>query len=84
VTKKMQPRPIEPVRRFGLTREEAAASIGVSVSHFERYVQAELKVVPSGQLILIPPSEMELYMRRHARYLVDAPVRSLRQESETG
>jgi hypothetical protein len=80
----MQPRPIEPVRRIALTREEAAASIGMSVSHFEWFVQAELKVVPSGQLILIPPEQLDLWVRRNARYLVDAPVRPLRWESEKG
>ena len=82
--KKMPPRPIEPVRRFAYTREESAISIGMSVSHFERFVQAELKVIPSGQLILVPPIELELWVQRHARYLVDAPVRQLRPESETG
>jgi hypothetical protein len=40
-------------------------------------VQPELKVVPSGQLILIPVSELERWVQRHARFLVEAPVLSL-------
>jgi hypothetical protein len=40
-------------------------------------VQPELKVVPSGQLILIPVSELERWVQRRARFLVEAPVLSL-------
>jgi hypothetical protein len=34
-------RPLQAVPRFALTREEAAASLGMSVSHFERNVQPD-------------------------------------------
>jgi hypothetical protein len=71
VPKKMPPRPIEPVRRFAYTREESAISIGMSVSHLERFVQAELKVIPSGQLILVQPIELERWAQRNARNLVE-------------
>jgi excisionase family DNA binding protein len=77
-------RPIEPVPRFTLTRREAAAALGVSLNHFERRVQPELKVVPSGQLVLIPVSELERWVQRHARLLVDVPVRLLRSEADEG
>ena len=75
-------RPIEPVPRFTLTRREAAAALGVSLNHFERRVQPDLKVVPSGQLVLIPVSELERWVQRHSRLLVDAPVRLLRSEAD--
>ena len=71
-------RPLQPVPRYTLTRREAAAGLGISLNHFERHVQPELKVVPSGQLILIPVSELERWVQRHARQLVDTPVRPLR------
>jgi hypothetical protein len=74
---KSVPRPIQPVPRYTLTRKEDAASLGISLNHFERRVQPELKVVASGQLILIPVSELERWVQRHARFLVDAPVRSI-------
>ena len=48
------PRPMQSVPRYALTRAEAAASLGISLNHFERKVQPELKVVLSGQLVLIP------------------------------
>ena len=62
-------RPLAPVPRYTLTRREAAASLGVSINHFERKVQPELKVVLSGQLILIPVAELERWVQRHAHQL---------------
>jgi hypothetical protein len=41
-------------------------------------VQPELKVVLCGQLVLIPVAELERWIHRHARYLVETPVRPLR------
>lgn len=65
--------PLTPVPRYTLTRREAAASLGVSINHFERKVQPELKVVLSGQLILIPVAELERWVQRHAHQLT--PIR---------
>jgi excisionase family DNA binding protein len=62
-------RPLAPVPRYTLTRREAAASLGISLNHFERKVQPELKVVISGQLVLIPVSELERWVQRHAHQL---------------
>ena len=53
----------------------------ISLNHFERWVQPELKVVLSGQLALIPVPELERWVQRHARLLVDPPVRRLRESS---
>ena len=77
---KTPPRPVQPVPRYTLTRKEAAASLGISLNHFERRVQPELKLVPSGQLLLVPIVELERWVQRHARLLVDAPVRPLRSD----
>lgn len=68
---KPTPRPLQAVPRYTLTRREAAASLGVSLNHFERKVQPELKVVLSGQLILIPVTELERWVQRHARQLIE-------------
>lgn len=51
-------RPIEAVPRL-LTRAEAAASLGISIAHFERYVQPFVRVVPCGQPLLIEPSSLD-------------------------
>ena len=64
-------RPIQAVPRYTLTRREAAASLGISINHFERRVQPELKVVISGQLVLIPVAELERWVQRNARHLVE-------------
>ena len=59
--------------RYTLTPREAAASLGISINHFERRVQPELKVVISGQLILIPMVELERWVQCNARRLVEIP-----------
>lgn len=41
----------------------------MSVDHFERKVQPVIKVIPSGQLLLVPPSELERWVRENARYI---------------
>jgi hypothetical protein len=64
-------RPIQAVPRYTLTRREAAASLGISINHFERRVQPELKVVISGQLILIPVAELERWVQRNAHQLIE-------------
>ncbi len=66
-------RPVQPVPRYTLTRKEAAASLGVSLNHFERRIQPELKVIPCGQLV--PVGELERWVRRHARQLAELPTR---------
>jgi hypothetical protein len=55
------------VPRYALTRREAAASLGMSINHFERRVQPELKVIFCGQLVLIPLAELERWVQTHAR-----------------
>lgn len=70
-------RPIQPVPRYTLTRREAAASLGISLNHFERKVQPELRIVLSGQLVLIPVAELERWVQRHAHPLIEARVRQL-------
>ena len=60
----------ERVPRLLLTRREAAA-LSMSVDTFERRVQPFIKVVPCGQLVLVPPRELEHWVATHARYLVE-------------
>jgi excisionase family DNA binding protein len=56
------------VQRVALTRQEAAASIGVSVDHFERHVLPSLRVIRSGRLVLIPVEELQRWARDQAAY----------------
>lgn len=49
-------------RRLTLTRDEAAAMLGVSLSHFKRHVQPHLPCVYSGQLRLFRPADLERWV----------------------
>ena len=75
-------RQMAPVPRYTLTRREAAASLGISINHFERKVQPELKVVLLGQLVLIPVAELERWVQRHAHHLTQ--VRSIDDDADVG
>jgi hypothetical protein len=52
--------------RLLLTRREAAASLGVSLSHFQRHVQPYLRCVYSGQLRLYRPGDLERWTEQEA------------------
>jgi hypothetical protein len=60
----MKAQPSAPVPRVCLTREEAAASIGVSLSHFERHVQPHLRIIYSGSARLVSLRELEAWAER--------------------
>jgi hypothetical protein len=64
-------RPLEAVRRYAYTRQEAAESLGMSLDTFERKVQPHVRVVPCGQLLLVPPDEIERWVKSRARLLSD-------------
>jgi hypothetical protein len=52
------------VPRLLLTREESARALGMSLSHFQRHVQSQLRCVYSGQLRLYRPSDLERWAER--------------------
>jgi excisionase family DNA binding protein len=58
--------PLAPIPRVALTREEAAASIGVSLSTFQRYVQPDLRLIRRGTARLIPVEELQRWARENA------------------
>jgi hypothetical protein len=58
---------LEPVPRTTLTLDEAAASLGVSLSHFRRHVLLELRIVYSGNVRLIPVAELYRWADKQAR-----------------
>lgn len=62
----MTGRPIAAVPRTALTYEEAAASIGCSLSHFRRHVAPELRVVRTGSVRLVALAELERWLDRQA------------------
>ena len=62
----MKPQPTAPVPRVALTREEAAAALGVSLSHFERHIQPALRLIYSGSARLVPMRELQAWADRAA------------------
>jgi hypothetical protein len=50
---------IGPVPLIALTREEAAASLGMSVDSFERHVQPSIRVIRLGKMVRVPVAELE-------------------------
>ena len=62
-----------PIPRLALTREEAAASVGMSLDSFERHVQPTLRLVRLGRMRLVPIHELERWLNDNAaRTLSDA------------
>lgn len=54
------------VRRLLLTKAEAAESLGMSISSFERYVMPDVKVVRQGALRLYPIGALEAWVEANA------------------
>ena len=52
--------------RLALTRQEAAASLGLSIDSFERYCQGELRCIRRGRLRLYPLGELERWVEQNA------------------
>ena len=48
--------------RLALSRREAAAALGMSLSHFQRHVQPHVRCVYSGGLRLYPKTELERWL----------------------
>jgi hypothetical protein len=48
-----------PVPRIALKRQEAAASLGMSLDSFERHVQPDVKIIRCGALRLVAVAELE-------------------------
>jgi hypothetical protein len=48
--------------RLALSRRDAAAALGMSLSHFQRHVQPYVRCVYSGQLRLYPVKELERWL----------------------
>lgn len=52
--------------RVLLTRREAAEALGMSLSHFQRHVQPQIRCVYSGQLRLYPLRDLEQWVEEQA------------------
>jgi hypothetical protein len=57
---------LAPIPRVALSREEAAAALGISVDSFERHVQPEVRMIRRGKLRLVPVAELERWANASA------------------
>jgi hypothetical protein len=57
--------------RLALTRQEAAASIGVSLDSFERYVQPHVRLVRRGKLRIVPVAELKRWLEDNAEHVFE-------------
>lgn len=55
--------PVAAVQRVALRPEEAAAALGMSRSHFDTTVAAELRWVRRGRVRLVGVEELERWVR---------------------
>lgn len=55
-----------PQPRVLLSKQEAAISLGMSVRHFERHVQSQVRCVRSGQLTLYHLRDLERWAEDEA------------------
>ncbi len=60
------------VRLIAVTREQAACMLSMSLSHFQRHVQAELPVLYVGRLRLVRVADLEAWAEQRAA-LAGAP-----------
>jgi hypothetical protein len=54
------------VPRVAVSREEAAASLGISIDSFERHVQPDVRLIRRGRLRLVPVCELERWAAEQA------------------
>ena len=55
-----------PIPRLALTREEAAAAVGMSLDSFERHVQPHLRLLRLGRMRLVPVRELARWAEEQA------------------
>ena len=63
----MTEQPVAPIPRVALTREEAAAALGMSLDSFERHVQPTIRLVRRGRMRLVPGQRARALAGRERR-----------------
>ena len=62
---------VAPIPRLGLSREEAAASLGMSLDSFERWVQPSIRMCRLGRMRVVPVSELQRWLEDNAQRTLD-------------
>ena len=62
--------------RLALSKPEAAEALGLSVDNFEQHVAPSLRVVRAGRRVIVPVTELQRWLDRHAAVAGEAGSRS--------
>jgi hypothetical protein len=57
---------------LAVTKTQAAEMLGMSVDSFERHLMADLKLVRTGRLVLVPVRELERWLEENAARTIEA------------
>jgi hypothetical protein len=57
---------LAPIPRLALTRDEAAAALGMSLDSFERHVQPTIRMCRLGRMRVVPIREIERWLDDNA------------------
>ena len=57
-----------PIPRIAVTKDEAAAMLGMSVGSLNKYVMPDVKVIRRGKIVLIPVKQLDAWADRAADY----------------
>jgi hypothetical protein len=60
-----------PIPRLALTREEAAASMSMSLDSWERHVQPTIRLVRLGRMRLVAVAEINRWLESNAEYTIE-------------
>jgi len=63
-----------PVERVLVSKEDAARMLAMSIDHFERHVQPDLRLVRSGRLVRVPVDELHRWADRSAAHTLQGGV----------
>jgi hypothetical protein len=66
----MSDQTVAPIPRLALSREEAAAALGMGLTMFSERVQPDLRVVRVGSKVLIPTAELQRWVGENAERTV--------------
>jgi excisionase family DNA binding protein len=61
---------VAPIQRTALSRSEAAASMGLSLDSFERWIQPSIRLVRVGRVRLVPVAELERWLEQNAEHTI--------------
>lgn len=57
---------VPSLQPLAVRREDAARMLGVSLRHFERHIQPNVRTVAIGGRVVVPVSELERYLQLQA------------------